>query len=191
MLLDASRDRLVVFGGSDESAFTGRPESDRSLWALDLTSLSWEKLADTGPQGRFWASLARDTDTDAYWLFGGHDDQQLGNRNDLWRFLPQSNQWEEVFAGDAFNRPATEFCAPPYDFATVDLDSPERRSAHTFVWSDSCGHGLLFGGKTDCGATDDVWTVDSVRWARLLPATEGEVCWRADGSPQACLGLCR
>lgn len=190
MLLDPERDRLVVFGGSDESAFTGRAESDRTLWALDLETLSWERLATEGPQGRFWGSIAYAASSDSYWLFGGHDDQQLGNRNDLWRFAPDSAQWQEVTRGDTFNRQATEFCAPPYDFATVDVESPERRSSQSFAWSDACEHGLLFAGKTDCGATDDLWVFDESGWAPVLQATVGEVCWRAEGSPDSCLGLC-
>lgn len=193
MLFDSRRDRLVIYGGSDESAFGNAAVYSRELWALDVQTQTWSNLDDgtgDGPGGRFWVSLAYDTDRDLYVLFGGHDDTQLGNRNDTWVFDPETKAWKEAISGDTFNSPITEFCSPPYDFALVDTNLPERRSNHVLVWSARCSRTLLFGGKTDCGSTDDLWTFDGNRWSNPLPATQGEVCWRADGDPSACLGLC-
>jgi hypothetical protein len=192
MLYDPERDRLVVYGGSDESAFGPSAVYSRPLWALDLETFSWILIdpGDIGPGGRFWVSLAYDTKEDGYLLFGGHDDGDLGNRNDMWRFDPNGSAWQELSTGDVFNRPVVEFCSPQYDFATVDVSSPERRSDHTLVYSETCGRALVFAGKTDCGAIDDLWAFEDRSWTALVPATEGEVCWRADGDPSGCLTLC-
>ena len=194
MLYDAGRDRLVTFGGADESAFLPEARYASELSALDLEPMTWSVLhngAEPSPGGRFWTSLAHDLESDAYLVAGGHDDQMLGNRNDVWRFDPNLDSWSEANRGDTFNNPIMEFCAPPYDFATVDLSAPERRMSHTFVWSEGCGRALLFAGKTDCGAIDDLWAYEQGRWNRLLQATEGEACWRAGGDPELCLSLCR
>ncbi len=201
LVYDAQRDWLVVFGGANETAFDNRPVYFKDVWAYDIGADRWLELqsqtSSGGPRGRFWSSLVHDTDADAYVVFGGHDpgaltdaEQSLGNLNDTWRFDPDSRRWSEVAAGDQFNKPNTGFCNFPPDFATIDSSLPERRSAHTLVWNAGCGYALLFGGKTDCGSTDDVWSYADQLWQPLLPALEGEVChrWRDDLSE--CTDIC-
>lgn len=189
---DAARDRLVVHGGADESAFSNEALYRRDLWALSLDDMRWSLLdaGDSGPDGRFWGALVHDTGDDDYVLFGGHDDTALGNRNDTWRFDVEDGQWTRVAAGDTFNAPARGFCDFPPDFTEVDEEQPERRNAHGFVWSETCGHGLIFGGKTDCGAIDDVWMLQGDRWSERLEATEGEVCLRWRDDPETCSDMC-
>jgi hypothetical protein len=192
MAYDAQRDWLVVFGGANETAFADVPLYFGDLWAYDLEQGSWIELAPqgAGPIGRFWSTLVVDTTTDTYVTFGGHDPADLGNRNDVWRFDPNSGSWQEPAQGDVFNTEANGFCNFPPDFATVDPETPERRSAHTFVWSESCGHALLFAGKTDCGSTDDVWSLSSEGWTEVVPAREGEVCHRWRDDPDRCTDIC-
>jgi hypothetical protein len=195
-LYDAQRDGLVIFGGADASAFSGTARYFRDLWALSLPELQWVQLHAGGanaqdvPEGRFWPGLVHDRGRDAYLLFGGHDDQQLGNRNDTWRFDPEALAWELVAEGDLLQGEARAVCDFPPDFTDVALDAPERRSAHSLVWSEPCKHALLFGGKTDCGAIDDVWSFDGQRWREELAATEGESCLRWREDPSECGDLC-
>lgn len=185
-LLDPVRDTLVVFGGADETALTGINGYFSDLWALDLKSLTWEQLAPSlaGPSGRFSAQLVFDAQRGDYLLVGGHDDGVLGNRNDTWRFDPESGAWTELGSEDTFNSPGTGVCLFPPDFAKVDVALPERRHSHTLVWSEACQHALLFAGKTDCGSADDVWRFAGDTWTERLGAREGEVClrWREDES---------
>ncbi len=191
-LYDTNRDRLIVYGGADENLFSNNARYFSDLWALDLQSLAWTQLADGADAdvpGRFWSTITHDPQADRYLLFGGHDDQALGNRNDTWVYDPSDDTWANLAEGDAFARPANGFCDFPADFATVDVAQPERRNAHSLVWS-PCGHALLFGGKTDCGAINDVWQLTGVEWSEVLVADEGEACLRFRANPDNCRNLC-
>lgn len=192
-LYDEKRDALVVYGGADETAFSDTARYFGDLWALDLAAMRWNELhpgRNSAPQGRFSAGLVHDSERDAYVLFGGHDDGMLGNRNDTWRFDPEGARWTLVSTGDTYANPARDFCDFPPDFTNIDTKAPERRNSHTLAWSDACGHALVFGGKTDCGAIDDVWTLAGDDWTEALPASEGEACarWRED--PETCADMC-
>ncbi len=192
LLYDSRRDALVVFGGSQGITADGGFGSN-GLWAAKVADGQWRQLGSDGgsqPDTRFWSGLVYDSEDDSYLLFGGHDDTALGNRNDTWRFHPESNAWEQLATGDSFNKEARDFCDFPPDFATIDFDMPERRNAHAFVWSEGCGHALLFGGKTDCGSTDDVWRLKNDAWQERQQATEGEVCLRWRDEPDRCGDVC-
>ena len=193
-IVDASRDQLVITGGSDDSAFTGVVFYYDDVWALDLDSLTWSEIHDGGsdaPDGRFWGRWVHDLEQDVYVLFAGHDATDVGNRNDSWEFVPGDDAWFPLATGDtANNLEDVGFCDFPADFTTVDTALPERRNAHTFVWSATCGHGLTFGGKTDCGASDDLWRYVDARWENPVVATEGEVCHRFRNNPDNCISLC-
>jgi hypothetical protein len=192
MTYDSKRDRLVVYAGSDERGFTvGTYLAD--LWALDLETLDWQLLHDgtsQAPEARLWSAIVYDSRDDTYIAFGGHDDQALGNRNDTWRFDPDAGQWSRLYEGDRYNSPPNGVCDFPPDFTVIDATLPERRSSHTLVWSEPCGHALLFAGKTDCGATHDLWRFQAGAWHEVRQAIEGEVClrWRTD--PALCNNLC-
>jgi len=198
---DPVRGRLVVFAGADETAFSAGAAYFSDVWAFDVAADGWMELHPGGagaPDGRFFGALAYDGVNDRYLSFGGHDDTALGNANDLWAFDPVAATWELLIRGDTFNEPIPTFCQPTVSFASVDVASPERRSSHGWVTSTVCGHALAFGGKTDCGAIDDVWAYDLTAgvWANPLEATlgtggEGEVCLRRnDGDPTNCQSLC-
>jgi hypothetical protein len=192
-LYDERRDALIVYGGVDAGAFAPNASAFGDLWALSLQDLRWERLhpgGGTAPDARFWAELAYEQKRGSYLLFGGHDDQALGNRNDTWRYDPDAREWQRLAEGDTFNKQANAVCDFPPDFANIDPQLPERRSAGSLVWSQACGHALLFGGKTDCGAIDDVWSFDGKHWQEQLAAREGEACLRASSNPAECTALC-
>jgi N-acetylneuraminic acid mutarotase len=192
-IYDERRDALIVYGGTDAGAFSADARAFGDLWALSLQDLGWQRLhpgGGTAPDERFWAALAYEKKRGTYLLFGGHDDQALGNRNDTWRYDPDAREWQRLGEGDSFNKQANAVCDFPPDFATIDAQAPERRSAHSLVWSEACGHALLFGGKTDCGAIDDVWSFDGKHWQEKLAAREGEACLRASSDASACTALC-
>jgi hypothetical protein len=192
-LYDAKRDALIVYGGADERAFELDAAYFADLWSLSLADLRWTRLAAGGvsaPEGRFSAALVHDTERDQYLLFGGHDDRVLGNRNDAWSFDPDARRWRREVEGDTFHVEARGVCDFPPDFTTVDQAVPERRSAHTLVYSPGCGHALVFGGKTDCGAIDDVWRWTGASFDERLGATEGEACLRWRDEPERCGDMC-
>jgi len=188
MVYDESRDRLVVHGGVDPTF-----EYLTDTLALDLESLTWERLDDGGaeaPSERFWGSFVYRQEQRDYLWFGGHDNGNLGNRNDLYSFDPETNTWHRLFEGDTWNKPGNALCDFPPDFATIDASLPERRHATSMVWSAACERVLLFGGKTDCGIVDDLWSYAD-GWQKLQRATEGEVCLRWRDDPDRCTSLCQ
>lgn len=192
-LFDAERGSLVVYGGADENSVAGVGNYFDDLWALDVGSLEWTELAAEGakPAGRFSAGLVHDTSRDEYVLAFGHDAGALGNRNDTWRFLPGLRSWRFVGSEDGLGAAdVPDACERPVDFVKVEPELPERRHAHTLSWSEPCEHALSFGGKTDCGSSDDVWAYAGRRWTERLAAREGEVCVRATGDAAECGSLC-
>jgi hypothetical protein len=192
-LFDPARDRLVFFGGADEGAFADDASYRNDLLYYWPAEDRWnqDRFADgAAPQGRFWSQVAYWAARDAYVVFGGHDDQTLGNRNDTWLYDPSAKGWRQLGGEDTFQRPASGFCDFPPDFARVDRAAPERRNAHTLSWSPACDRGLLFGGKTDCGAVNDVWRLEEGAWVNLELATEGEACLRWRSNPENCANMC-
>ncbi|MCA9562514.1 MAG: hypothetical protein KC561_03450 [Myxococcales bacterium] len=191
--LDYQRDRIVIFGGADESAFSNTARYMNDTWSLDLESVTWTELNDgdgSAPQGRFWGQMVHDTDADRYVLFAGHDDASLGNRNDLWTMNPETGSWSVISQGDSLNAPANGFCDFPDDFTIIVPELPERRNAHTMVWAPSCGGAIVFGGKTDCGSANDVWTYSDNTFEESLTAEVGEVCHRWRDNPDNCVSMC-
>ncbi len=172
---------MYVYGGGDDGAFTGPFFGD--LWAMDLNDPSWTELDDGSgnrvPDFRIWPNLLTKPDGNLL-LWAGHDDQELGNRNDLWTYDLGGGGWEQHVEGDVYNAPANGFCDFPADFVIPDLDVPERRDAGAAAMTDD-GALLVFGGKTDCGIINDVWSwsVSDSTWSERSQATFGEICLRA------------
>lgn len=186
---DGAGDSLYVYGGGDENAFSGPFFGD--LWRLEVATATWTELHDgtgTGaPDNRIWANLVHDPATDRLLLWAGHDDQELGNTNQLWAFDLAANTWDRLEKGDTYANAANGFCDFPADFTDPDLEAPERRYAGAAALAE--GELIVFGGKTDCGIINDVWAweVGSAAWTERSPATAGEICLRAFAE---CESLC-
>ena len=185
-LWDDTRQRLVIFGGSNaQQVFSPSATYFSDAWVLDFTQSppAWSRLdqGTRGPEGRFWSGMAHDVAGDRYLVFAGHDDKRLGNRNDLWALDPSSGAWTLLGAGDTYNKDPIATCDFPPDFTNVDAAFPERRHAGVVV-SDG-QHAWVTGGKTDCGNIDDVFELDlaTAAWTERVTATVGEVCLRKGG----------
>ena len=183
----ASDSTLYVFGGGDENAFTGPFFGD--LWALDVASGAWTLLDGGGgndkPISNSWADLLYDGAGNRLLLWSGHEDSQLGNNNAVWAYDLGGGGWSQLEIGDVYNAPANGFCDFPADFVVPDLAAPERRNAGAAVLDDG-GNMLIFGGKTDCGLINDVWSwsLAESSWQERSPATSGEICLRASAMCQ-------
>lgn len=166
---------MIVVSGGDENAYLG--PFLRDAWALDLASDTWSALPDIDPDARISGMLTGVPGTSDLMLFGGHDDGELGNRNDLWRADVSGGDpdWTQVAIGDTLDAGSNGFCDFPADFAAVDLTSPERRSSGGFAVDPEGAAAYLFGGKTDCGIVNDVWQLDLATntWTELFPSTGG------------------
>ena len=183
---DDARQWFVLFGGADNDAFFNTATYFNDLFTLDFSGAvpGWQSMNAPGaavPDGRFWSSMVQDKARDRYIVFGGHDALSMGNRNDLWAFYPESWAWQELDQADTWNKDANGFCDFPPDFTNVDFEAPERRNAAVFVaGADSA---WLTGGKTDCGAVDDLMRLDleSATWEDVTTATVGVSCLRKGG----------
>lgn len=194
-IYDPGRDWIVVYSGANEEAFI-EANNYRDMWAFDVNAGTWTMLHDgagLAPQSRFWTRMSYDPEGDQYFLFGGHDDTNLGNANDLWTFDPITSSWNLKRVGDTWANDALGFCDFPPDFTNVDMEAPERRNAHVQVYADSdtCPGLIVSMGKTDCGNADDVWrwNVDEDQWQELVAARAGEMCLRADRGFD-CFSMC-
>lgn len=172
---------MYVYGGGDENAFVGPFFGD--LWAFDVQAGAWTELHDgrgDAPAARIWASLVHDPAGGRLLLFGGHDDGELGNTNELWEFRLGEGAWSRLVRGDVLQSGAAGFCDFPADFVDPDLDAPERRNAAVVALTGD-REVIAFGGKSDCGLLNDVWawSSESGAWAERSPATAGEICLRS------------
>ena len=113
--------------------------------------------------------------------WAGHNDiQMIAPTNELSAFDLGTNTWTPLVIGDTYNNPAAGFCDFPVDFTNIDFESPERRYGAASALTDD-GQVITFGGKTDCGIIDDVWTHDLATgmWTERSGATTGQSCPRA------------
>lgn len=179
-------DAMYVFGGG--GGLAGPFFAD--VWKLAASDGKWTRLhgAANAPRERFWANLEWDAANAGLLMFGGHDNTDLGNSNDLWSYSPSKDAWTQLREGDTPNLPANGQCDFPPNFTHVDMASPERRNAAATAMDPEQGL-LLFGGKTDCGLINDVWafSVSDGAWSNLSSATVGESCLRNAAS---CTALC-
>lgn len=183
---------LYVYGGGDANAFFGPFFGD--LWAYDPQTNAWTQLHDgagppaSRPRDRFWPNLEHDAANDQLALFGGHDSGNLGNTNQIWTFSLSTGDWSRVRQGDTHQANASGFCDFPADFVDADLSSPERRNASVAGLTDA-GELVVFGGKTDCGIINDLWSYEiaSDSWNERSVATAGEICLRAS---RQCVSMC-
>jgi hypothetical protein len=179
--LDKMRGRFYIFGGGGEDAFTSTTFF-QDTWYLDLGDMSWNDVTtdpSSTPAGRIKGVMDYDANRDRLVLFAGHDDQQLGNDNDVWTFTLDTFLWELQRQGDTFNRPQLGFCDFPSDFATIDPESPERRESHLFVIGDD--RAFMYGGRTDCGLTNDTWILNlpDATWQQINQSFNGMTCYRS------------
>jgi hypothetical protein len=184
-------EELIVFGGTP--TFDGPFYAD--TWALDLRTDTWRLVNDgasvNAPTARFGAELYADAERGRVLMAMGHDfgpPTGPGNMNDVWALDVAAGTWAQLQPGDALTNPEAGFCSFPADFTTPQEGAPERR--YSFVHAQSDAQAFVFGGKTDCGNINDVWTLDlaSGAWSQLRPATGGEACNRSGRT--GCTTLC-
>ena len=191
--LDSENNRLFVYGGGGAGAWQGPFLGD--LWQMELSTGAWSALhrgEGEAPLGRIWSTVTYDQGKNRLLLFGGHDDGAIGNTNDTWEFDLTAYRWKVLVEPEPKLNEPIAFCEFPPEFTEVNLEAPERRSAHMAGLDTTRMEWIVFGGKTDCGLVDDVWVFDLARdgWFRLAEASVGESCVRGD-QPDLCVALCQ
>ena len=168
--------RVVLFGGASDFA-----TYQNDVWVLDLGQGAWTQATTSGdvPSARFASKLTFDAAGGRFVMFGGHDPASLGPLNDTYALTVDASggaAFTLLIAGDSDTT-----------VAGVDHASPERRERHaqaaagTQLW--------IFGGASDCGPMDDVWTLDlaaPTKWTPVVPALIDETCQRRATAGQMC-----
>lgn len=195
---DASRDRIVLFGGySADRALADTWEWDGSAWRL--------RAPATSPPARGEHGLVYDTARGRVLLFGGRDNQ----RNwlaDTWEW--DGNDWRLL--APATSPSARGACALTYDAArgrvvlfggsddsgllgdTWEWDgstwrlrsplvSPPARAYHGLAFDAARGVSVLHGGvfqeRGFVGVRDDTWEWDGTIWVQRTPANVPPAAW--------------
>mgnify|MGYP000598250586 CR=1 FL=1 len=189
MTYDPKNQLIYLYGGGDKQAHSYVGD----LWVLDRKKGTWSVLhaGDKGaPPGRLWPSLFYDPFAHRLLMFGGFDGQIIHNRNDTWAFDLKTKTWKALIKPPEVKRPQGSFCNFPPGF-TENLHAPERRSGQLAVFDKVRREWILFGGKSDCGVLDDLWTfaVGQDKWSKVLGARKGETCMRVK-EPATCFSLC-
>ena len=149
---DASRHRMVVFGGADQN---GGFRND--TWVLDLSaSPAWSPLATDGPlpAGRYWHASAWDDARDQLVVFGGHG----GDLNN-----PLADLWALSFAG----------ATPTWSQITPLGPAPSGRFLSQLVYDSARDRFLLMFGDHEPQVLGDVWELrlsPAPAWRQLAPA---------------------
>jgi hypothetical protein len=171
MVYDVARDRLILFGGSDNTATL-----PISTWEWDMTTQVWTEVHDgTGdaPPPRQSPAMAYDRLRDRTVLFGGEadvgdegdpcgDGQTAGSLGacrygDTWEWNGQSATWIRL--------------------ATTDPDgilSPTARLNHAMAYDTVNDWTVLFGGQEgspndgSLKALGDAWIWDGNSWVKVL-----------------------
>lgn len=179
--VDRQRQRLYVFAGGGNGAFQGPFYDD--LWYLDLVGGTWTQvpMSNPWPPARIRPGLDYDAANDQLVLFGGHDNGfpsqgDIGPTNDVWTFDLANSTWTSRRLADRFNSAIVDACNPPADFTIAEVNSPERRQSHVFFVHD--GFAYAYGGKTDCGISNDTWKLDlsTYLWEQISVSFRGMTC---------------
>jgi len=153
MTYDATRDRMLVFGGQGVGL-------NNDVWALSLAGTpAWSALTPSGapPAARVYHAAAFDPAGDALLVFGGNS--ASGPQNDVWRLsLTPAAAWSlEAPAGPP----------PAARLMTAAAVDPARDRI------------LFFGGASNAEpALSDLWALDhtgALVWSRQRPQGEGLV----------------
>jgi len=151
-IYDPMRDRMVVFGGYDDSGLRN------DVWALSLGSTPvWTQLSPTGtpPGARYGHSAIYDPVRDRMVVFGGYDGLYL-YFNDVWALsLGNTPAWNKL----------TPAGTPPI-----------WRAYHSAIYDSARARMVVFGGHYWDGADryfNDVWALsltETPAWTKLTPA---------------------
>jgi hypothetical protein len=184
MAYDASRQRVVLFGGAVESGQFG------DTWEWDGTR--WTQVATTGPSARAGMQLAYDERRRVIVGFGGYDQAAGRLLGDTWTW--NGTTWTEasrsgptprthhtlahdsargrvvLFGGNTTAAPPTTdgLVAETWEWdgaawSRMDRPGPSRRDHHGMAHDAARRQTLVFGGWTG-GFVGDTWLWDGVRW---------------------------
>ena len=143
MAYDASRQKVILFGGVDS-----RNDTLGDTWEWDGAAETWsEDLGSASPPARQFAALAYDRTHQQTVLFGGQDGSgQL--LDDTWLLTEEG--WSNV----------------------VPVHAPSARTGAAMAWNPVRKRVVLFGGQSTV-LEQDTWEWDGTDWTQSDRATAG------------------
>jgi hypothetical protein len=92
-----------------------------------------------------------------FWLFGGREDDNGADLNDLWRYTPSTGEWTWMSGGNSANQPPV--------YGTLGVPAPANVPGGRYLansWTDASGNLWLFGGQDcytsgGCNQRNDLW----------------------------------
>ena len=156
MIYDASRDRIVIFGGKKSLNGSTAGPTVNEVWTLSLTGTpTWSQVtpAGTPPPDRYHHTAIYDATRDRMIVFGGNSDG-LGELNDVWALS---------FSG-----------TPTWTQITPSGTPPVVRENHTAVYDGLRDRMVVFGGYDASLPTpqlNDTWALSlagSGSWSQII-----------------------
>lgn len=130
---DPAHDQMYLYGGCS-SGYGPCPDGD--LWSLDFSKGQWtERTPISSPAPREHYGMAFDEARGKLVLFGGDGASLFA---DLWEFDPNTGLWLAV--GHQGN-------------------TPSARNRHEATWAADLGAVLFFGGATNNGLSNELWSL--------------------------------
>jgi hypothetical protein len=186
---DPVRHQLVVFGGQAGATFFD------DVWGY-TASQGWVRLGNmTGPSARYGAGGALDPASGSFYVTHGFTSQ--GRFDDTWRFALAQPGWSNaspsgakplarcllravwdgseqallLFGGQSNSSPFhNDFwrLTPGGQWTEVRADPrPSARNLYAADYDGAANRLLLFGGRTQAGNADDLWSFSNGAWSRL------------------------
>lgn len=161
-VLDASRDRLVFFGG--DAGFpkncNSAPDPVGELWTFDLACGTFSQHPDAGPSPRARGGAAYDAAGDRMLMFGGR--YREGSSGSYTLF---DDVWSLDLEGLAFTQ------------VQVTGAGPAARGNPAVVFDDSANELVIFGGNTSTSGLsfspqNDLWALSLATgtWRQIAPS---------------------
>ncbi len=129
MVYDSTHDRVILFGGNDNTA-------NDETWVYNYTDNTWTNMNPSSPKpnARDQHSMVYDSTHDRIILFGGYNPSGMVRFDDTWIYTLTDNIWKNVIASI---KPSSRF------YCSIAYDSTNDRV-------------ILFGGN-DGSVDDETW----------------------------------
>lgn len=155
-VIDAPRNRLLLFGGANQLVFTSN-----DLWAMDLTTRVWTQLTPTGgpPPARNNYAIAYDAPRQRMIIHGGSQTASA-SYNDTWVYDCVANTWTQVATG---------------------TPKPAARAGHWYTDDASRNRMLVGSGSNGSTFYNDTWALDytTLTWSQVTTTGTFSPGWQS------------
>jgi N-acetylneuraminic acid mutarotase len=135
MTYDSSVDRIIMWGGDSATMSNPNATKDRSVWAYDYNTNTWEEWKTTqAPVARFAAAIAYDAGANRTILYGGGEN----GLSDMWAYDYKENTWTQL----------------------KPKENPGKIGWHEMVYIPTIDRLFIFGGFSNDNPSGKTWLYD-------------------------------